>query len=215
MLDGGAGAVDRLRPAAVLGGRLQGREVRGAETAGDIDLAGRQGRPQRCPVAVEEAECHAGVPGVGLAVVVGVQFEDRLVRGEPCQPVGAGAGGGAVGPQGIGGVGLRVDDGSRGGGDLVGEGRVGPAEVEGDRLLVRGLDAVDRGQQRGRTARGVDAQRAVEGVLDGRRGQPPAAREAQVVTERAGEAAADAVGEAALLSGVGPGLGAAGREGEQ
>lgn len=100
------------------------------------------------------------------------------------------------------------------GGDLAGEGGVGDLEVEDDGLLVRGLDALDGGQQR-RGARGVgDLEGALEGELDVFRGELVAVGEGEAVAQGAAVDGA-AGGEAALVGGLGLGLGAALGEGHE
>jgi hypothetical protein len=85
---------------------------------------------------VEELRGHAGVLGLGGALVVLVDGEDGAVVGERVQLVRAGADRLPVLAQSPGVVLAVVDEGTGAGRDLAGEGGVGCVELEDDRLLV-------------------------------------------------------------------------------
>ncbi|MGX1121950.1 hypothetical protein RKD37_007313 [Streptomyces ambofaciens] len=182
---------------------------------GHLDVSVAQ-RPHHAGGVLEVADGHRLVVPLGEALVPVVAHEFGpfavLVR---LEGVRAGAHDAVAFAQGVRGVAAGVDDRHGGRGEDEREGGVGLVEVEDHLALARRLDPFETAEQAGRTAVDVDVLDPVDRVLDGPGVEPVAVGEGQSLTQFAAVHLVGAVGERALLGGVGLGRGGPARVTEE
>ncbi len=192
--------------------------LRGDRTGHQVDLAALQRLPHGVGVG-EGAHHDLLVLQLQAALVVGVgaevELDDLVVLDLGLHAVRARAGDVEALADLVGRVVGLVDDAGGGGGELVGEGRVGAVEVEDDLALAPGLDGVDVGQQADRAVAVLDAQRAVDRVLDVLGVQLVPVGEGQALAELAAVPLVPGVGEGAGLGRLGHRLATAAGQGHQ
>ncbi len=216
VVDVGPAALDELDLLFLGGPALELDDVaRGQAAVGQVDPVGAQLLDHGAGI-LEVADGHRVVAAVGVALVplVAHQF-GLLALVVRLQGVGARTDDAAVLPQGVGRVGVRVDDRHGGGGEHEGEGGVRLVEVEDDLALAGCLHPFEAAEEARGTAVDVDRADPVDGVLDRLGVERAAVGELQALAQFAAEHAVGVVGELAVLGGVRLGRAGADRVAQQ